>query len=250
MASAEIRENVLRLINDRNRREDEQEFDRWCEYLASLPAGLEFMPKGNFEADIELQPLRWMSLGIDLIQSSKVTARLELAGGDKGPPISSYLPYPVFQMGAEIFLKGMWLCRHLDCRQLTDSSYVDPATRKKYRDELGGLSHDLLKIISETRKIPEYHDDASTMRSLDLVERIIRRFYFPPYKADKRTRWADSRYPKRVYGDAARQASASNLESYPQAEWVERLFRQMEADVDRIWKLRASLAKRGRVRPA
>jgi hypothetical protein len=192
MASAEIRENVLRLINDRNRREDEQEFDRWCEYLASLPAGLEFMPKGNFEADIELQPLRWMSLGIDLIQSSKVTARLELAGGDKGPPISSYLPYPVFQLGAEIFLKGMWLCRHLDCRQLTDSSYVDPATRKKYRDELGGLSHDLLKIISETRKIPECHDDASTMRSLDLVERIIRRFYFPPYKA-KQTNEPDGR---------------------------------------------------------
>ena len=252
MVNGDLKENVLRIINERNRRDEEQEFNDWCDYLLSLPAGLEFMPKGNFKADIELQPLRWTSLGIDLIQSSKVTARVELAGGVQGPPMSSYLPYPVFQIGAEIFLKGIWLCQFPECRALTHSSYIDSDKRQKYLKKLGsnGLSHDLLKVIDEVRRIPEYWRRPSIMRFLKLVERIVRRYYFPPYDADKRTRWADTRYPKRVYEDVVHVSSAEGLTSYPQARWIETLFRQMEEDVDHLWQLRAEVSARTKSRRA
>ena len=226
----------MRIIDDRNRREDEQEFQAFCEELLSIPANFELMPKENFKADIELQPVRWMNLGIDLLQSCKITRPVELADAIQGPSMSRHLPYPVFQMAAEIFLKGMWLCQYSECRALNDSSYLDQAARNKYREELGkDLSHDLLNIIGLLRKIPEYQTDVSTMRFLDLVDRVIRRFYYPPYEADKRSRWADTRYPKRVYDDRARDAHAETFQSYPRAEWIETLFRQMQIDVSRIW---------------
>ena len=252
MADDDLRENLLRIMNERNRREDEQEFNGWCEYLLSLPAGLESMPKGNFKVDIELQPLRWMSLGMDLIQSSRVTAPVELAGGVQGRPMSSYLSYPVFQTGAEIFLKGMWLCQYPECRALTHSSYIDSDTRQEYSKRLRskGLSHDLLRIIDEIRRIPQYRRSPSITRFLKLVERIVRCYYFPPYDADKRTRWAKSRYPKRVYDDVVRISSAEGLTSYPQARWIETLFRQMEQDVDHLWQLRAEVSARTKARRA
>ena len=62
--ATDFKESLMRIINDRNRREDEQEFQAFCEELFSLPANFELMPKGNFKADIELQPLRWMNLGM------------------------------------------------------------------------------------------------------------------------------------------------------------------------------------------
>jgi hypothetical protein len=237
MAASDIKEGVMRTILERNRREAEQEFQKFCEELLSLPADFELMPKGNFVADIELQPWRWLSLGVDLLQSRRVTAHVELPNGIQRPPMSSYLPYPVFQMATEIFLKGVWLCQYAECRALNDSSYVDPAARDKFQGKLSkGLGHDLLQIIRALQNIPEYQADASTMRFLDLVERIIRRFYYPPYKADEDSRWANSRYPKRVYDDNAQHAHAENLQSYPRAEWFETLFKNMERALDRFWR--------------
>jgi len=235
--TSDLKEGVMRVVKERNRREDERDFQTFCDQLLSLPPNLEFMPKANFVADVELQPWRWLSLGIDLLQSRKVTRHVQLADGIQGPPISSYLPYPVFQMATEIFLKGMWLYQHQDCRAIADSSYVDLGIRHNYLQKLGprGLGHDLLKIVDTLRLVPDYSGQADTLRFLDLVERITRRFYFPPYTADKRTRWADSRYPKRVYDDQAHDAHAETFQSYPRAEWIEKLFLAMEADARRIW---------------
>lgn len=242
--TTDLKESVMRIIQERNRREDEEEFQKFCEELLSLPEDLELVPKKNFKADIELQPLRWMNLGIDLLKSRRVTGHIQLADGIEGPETDSYLPYPVFQMATEIFLKGMWLCKYAECRELLDSSYVDSTGRTKYHDKLGskGLGHDLLKIVNAVREIPAYQTDTPTMRFLELVERIIRVFYFPPYEADKRSRWADNRYPKRVYDDTARRAQAESFQSYPRAEWIEKLFRKMEEDADRLWNLRSELS--------
>lgn len=150
---SDLKEGVMRAILERNQREDEEDFQKFCDQLLSLPRNLEFMPKENFVADVELQPWRWLSLGIDLLQSRKVTRYVELADGIQGPPMSSYLPYPVFQMATEIFLKGMWLYQYPDCRTIKDSSYVDPDARNNYLQRLGrrGLGHDLLKIIEVVR---------------------------------------------------------------------------------------------------
>jgi hypothetical protein len=240
--ATDFKESLMRIINDRNRREDEQEFQAFCEELFSLPANFELMPKGNFKADIELQPLRWMNLGMDLLRSRHVTGHVQLADGIQGPEINSYLPYPIFHAATEIFLKGMWLCQYADCRLLADSTYMEPANRKNYSEILKGLSHDLLAILNRVRGISEYGRTYAVTRFLDLVERIVRLYYFPPYEADKGTRWADARYPKRVYDDSARKASAESFQSYPCAKWIEKLFEQAERDVDHVWQLQGGIA--------
>ena len=60
-----------------------------------------------------------------------------------------------------------------------------------------------IKIVDQLRKIPQHQSEMSAMRFLDIVERIIRRYHFRPYDADKRGRLAECRYPKRVYDDTA-----------------------------------------------
>ena len=239
--ASELNESVMRLIKEREERNEKLEFQHFCQYLLSLPAHLELAPTDNFKVDIELQPLRWMSLGMDLLKSRRVTGHVQLADGIQGPEIASYLPYPVFQMAAEIFLKGLWLCQYGDCRDLTASSYMEPKKRQRYFELLKNLGHDLLTILDTVRGISEYQRTLSIVRFLDLVERIIRAYYFPPYEADKRTRWADCRYPKRVYDDTAQKAAADSFHSYPRAEWIQKLFQQAERDVDDLWQLRAGL---------
>ena len=109
-------ESVMRIIQEQNGREGEEEFQQFCEKMLSVPANLTLIPKDNFTVDIELQPLRWLSLGIDLLRSRRVTGHVQLPNGVQGPEISSYLPYPVFQAATEIFLKGIWLCQYAECR--------------------------------------------------------------------------------------------------------------------------------------
>lgn len=244
MADNDLNPTVLRVIKERNRRENEKDFAAWCDYLVILPANFELKPKDDFKADIELQPLRWMDSGIDLIQSSKVLVNIQLPGGVEGPPLSSYLPYPVFQMGTEIFLKGMWLCQYRNCRLLAEASYVDGEKRQRHFENLKSLSHDLIKIIDAVRKIPKYRGDAWAIRFLKIVEGIIRRYYFPLYQADRWTRWADSRYPKRFYNDSAREARADNFKSYPQQVVVAKLFQEAEQRINRLWNLRDELSSR------
>lgn len=239
--ATDLNESLMRIINERNRREDEQEFQTFCAELLALPANFELMPKENFKADVELQPLRWMSSGIDLLKSRRVTGHIQLADGLQGPEIGSYLPYPVFQMATEIFLKGMWLCQYPDCRALTDSSYMEQGKRQDYSEILKRLDHDLLAILDKARGISEYQQTPAIVRFLDLVERIVRAHYFPPYQADKRTRWADCRYPKRVYDDSAQKAGAESFQRYPRATWVSSLFQQAERNIDDVWQLRARL---------
>ena len=245
MAAHEREHDVLQLIMEDNRRDGEERFNTWCDYLLCLPTDLELKPKFG-EVDIELQPLRWMSAGIDLIQSRKITAHVQLTDGVQGPAMGSYLPYPVFQMATELFLKGLWLCQYAECREITDSSYLDADKRDGYSSKLRSeeLGHDLIKILGQACTIPEYRSDPSAVRFLELVERIVRRYYFPPYVADKRTRWANSRYPKRVYDDLKQKAQAESYAEYPEAEWIETLFQRMEQDADRIWQLRAGLRTR------
>lgn len=247
MPNRGLKQDVLRLIMERNRSEEEKEFSAWCGELVALPPDLKLTPRDGAAADIELDPLRWMDSGLNLIQSARVLAYVQLPGGLQGPAFQSYLPYPVFQMGTEIFLKGMWLCKRDECRVITNTSYVDPATREKYQEELGpnGLGHDLIKIIGALGHIQQYGDDLATMRFLKIVEGMIRWYYFPLYKADKpKARWAYSRYPKRFYNDRARTARADTLSHYPQQTMVARLFKEEKDRVGRLWNLRDELGRK------
>ena len=221
----------------------EKDFTTWCAALEGLPGDFEHKLKDGFKADLELQPFRWLSLGLDLLQSSKGTVTVQQMDGSAGPFLDSFLAYPVFQMGAEIFLKGMWLCQFADCRGLADGDYLDGHTRQAYLQRLTkDLGHDLLKLIAANRQIPQYQGDAEVLRFLKIVEGVIRKFYFPLYAADKRgNHWAHSRYPKRFYKDTAREGRADAFQSYPQQWLVTKLFQPMEQHLDRLWGLRAGL---------
>jgi hypothetical protein len=244
--ASDFKDDLLRIMHEEKEAQEKEAYDDWRKDLLSQSGNLRLRPPEGFEVDIELQPLRWLWRGTALVESRKVTGRVQPARGNEGPELTSYLPYPVFQMATEIFLKGMWLCRFEECRVLTSSSYVDRETREKYLKRLGknGLGHDLIKIVEEVRQIREYANDAAALKFLDLIERILRRYYFPPYQADKKTSWADARYPKGVYNDITQQSQAEGLESYPPAKWLSKLFREMERDVDRIWSLRAGLSEK------
>lgn len=167
-----LKQSVLRLIMERNRNEDEKAYSVWCEDLVALPPDLKLTPRDGARADIELDPLRWMDSGLNVIQSARVLAYVQLPGGVQGPAFQSYLPYPVFQMGTEIFLKGMWLCQNDECRVITNTSYIHRTIRDRYHQKLGpnGLGHDLIKIIEALRHIERYGDDLATIRFLKIIE--------------------------------------------------------------------------------
>jgi hypothetical protein len=246
VADESAKDRMMRLIEEDNLKENEKEFSAWCDELYDLPEDFELRVKGGLQADLELQPTRWMNLGLNLLQSSKVIGHVQLSEGVQGPPLASFLPYPVFQMGAEIFLKGMWLCQFDELRFLTSNSYVEEATRALYMDRLGRrkrpgydrLGHDLLKIIESLRDVPHYRDDAPTLRFLRLVESLIRFCYFPFYKADKgHSRWANARYPKRFYDDINRVGRADAYTSYPEGKWVAKLFQDLKDHLCDLWNV-------------
>ena len=236
-------DELFRSMEEDARKDREKRFAAWCGELEALPADFEQKLKDGLKADVELQPFRWMGLGLDLLQSSTGTLTVQHFDGRQGPFLDSFLAYPVFQMGTEIFLKGMWLCQFDDCRALGDQGYMDAAKRLHYIERLKKeLGHDLLKGIAANRQIPRYQADAAVLRFLKIVEGIVRRFYFPLYEADKRgNHWAHSRYPKRFYKDSAQEGHADAFQSYPQQWAIVKLFEPMEKHVDHLWQLRAGL---------
>ena len=213
-------EDYEAFVTDLAAQQRETDFIEWCDQLVALRADFEPLLEDDIIVHVELHPIRWMNLGFDLLQSRKQSL------------FETSLPYPIFQMGAEIFLKGMWLCKFDECR---DDSYIDVTTRQRFLDELKSkFGHDPLRITDALRKIPQFRDDPSTMRFLKIVEGITRNFYYPLYQADKR-RWADCRYPKRFYNDVACTGYADALKRAPHQWLVAELFGRMKRDVERLW---------------
>lgn len=227
----------------RNAATQEKRFQDWCAELDRLPTNYVPQLKENFKPDIELQPKRWLGHAMDIIESAHVTARVQLMGGVQGEAFSSFLPYPIFQMGAETFLKGMLLCRFTQCRRVAQNSYVNPATRQRYLRRLKNYGHDLLKLIRHLRRISPYRCDDTARKFLRRVEAITRCYYHPLYEADRGS-WAAARYPKRFYDDHAHTAGADAMKSFPQQSSVLRLFRDMDRHLDEHWQITCGLAKR------
>lgn len=231
----------------REKRQRAAEFKQWCAALDDTPPGAKLLLKDGLKADIELQPHRWLSTGVNLLKSQVITAQVELMNGEKGEPISSFLPYPTFQMGTEIFLKGMWLCQFKECRSVAHLDYVSPTARKNRADGLRDLGHDLLRIIEQLRLVKEYEAAPGVLQFLVRVEAVIRQYYFPLYEADKKSReWANSRYPKRFYNDSTKIGKADAFQSYPQQRLIIGLFEPMESHLDKMWSLRAGLLRQKR----
>ena len=124
-----MNDNLMQFITESKKAKQDNAFNTWCEHLDQFPDDYTVQLEENFIADLELQPLRWMSDGLDLIDSFHGTAHVQLMGGVQGEPMHKILYYPNFQAGSELFLKGMWLCKFPECRPVKHGDYVDPIAK-------------------------------------------------------------------------------------------------------------------------
>jgi hypothetical protein len=198
----DIVSEINNLLKKQNLHEERKEFAHWLDILDATAADAKRAPLEGWIVEVDLQPTRWLSAGFDLLESAHVLSRAKNKDGSDGMILQSFLPYSIFQSGAEVFLKGMWLCQFKDCRQLTQSSYITPERRSELGAQLVKLGHNLLKIIEELGRLPRYRDDQVVRQFLARVSALIRHDYYPLHEADERAReWAHSRYPKRFYHD-------------------------------------------------
>ena len=206
---------IMQVIKRNQREKREGDFKKLCGYFESFPAGYSRKLKGGFVADIELQPWRWIQYGLELLGSRRASGTIHLPDGQEGPDLRAYLPYPVFQMGTEVFLKGMWLYQFKECRDLNDRSYVSIETRHKYLRDIKNISkaHDLIEIIQHVTKIACYSEDTQLSQFLKIVTGICQEYYLPV--TDSKMPWADERYPKRFYDDSSKAAGAELDEILP-----------------------------------
>lgn len=227
---------VMDVIRQQDQSRGEIEYRAWCEHFASLPKDFTRSLKEGCVADIELQPWRWIQHGLDLIGSRKASGTIQLFGGQEGPDLRSFLPYPVFQMGAEVFLKGMWLYHHAECRNCTDRTYFAPEVRANFLKRIKGISksHDLLEIIEHVEAIDVYSKDAELSRFLKILGGIAKEFYLPVSSGD--WRWADERYPKRFYNDTKKVGRADTYKSYPEQRPIARLFAETAERLESVWR--------------
>ena len=84
-------QKLYRSMEDDARKEREKKFAAWCHELEALAPNFELKLEGDLQADVELQPFRWMSLGLDLLQSSKGTMTVQHFDGRQGPFLDSFL---------------------------------------------------------------------------------------------------------------------------------------------------------------
>jgi hypothetical protein len=225
-------------------REQKEEYAAWCNTHAQLPTDYAPQLRPGLVADIELAPMRWMRLGLELIESAKGTTPIQLFDGVAGPPMQTYLPYPVFQAGTEVFLKGMWLAQNAECRVVESGDYVAIDVRKRYQVLLRKLGHDLLQIVEELEKVLLYREEGNIARFLKVISGVTRRFYYPLTEDD--AAWANARYPRRFYDDAKAEAHADQLKSYPEQWPLVLLFRDTMPRVDRLWGITEGLARRAK----
>ncbi len=247
---AELIAAVKKELADREARQRAADFQLWCAALDAIPKRRKPRIKGNYVAEIELQPHRWLTAGMNNLKSAHVTSHVQFMDGVQGPPLQSFLPYPVFLAGTELFLKGMWLCRFPSCRRVSHKSYVSPKLRGRFNKRLKDLGHDLLALIRVLKHVKKYRTDLLTMRFLNRVATIIRDFYYPLYQADRLGSWAAARYPKRFYDDQNREATADALQSFPDQRYVIDLFAPMERHLDNLWQLRRGLIEARKKRKA
>ncbi len=66
-----LQEDLLRLMRWQNEAEEEKAFKDWHEDLLCQPLDLKLQPEDGFEVDIELQPLRWLSRGVEVVENKE-----------------------------------------------------------------------------------------------------------------------------------------------------------------------------------
>lgn len=233
-------EGVMEELSRREQSEQDEKYRLWCDHFTSLPENSQRKLKNGLISHVELQPWRWIQHGLNLIGSRKGFGTIRLLGSERGPDFQAYLPYPVFQMGTEVFLKGMWLYQHDECRNLKSDTYTTRERREHFLAELKNLSrnHDLLEITRHVESIAAYKHDAWLARFLKIIAGISKTYYLPV--TGSKNQWADERYPKRFYNDVSKHSVADAHQSYPEYWPIARLFTEAAAKLESLWKTRGA----------
>ncbi len=212
----------------------------WQAHLDKAPPRAHLrLPKG-FLADVELQPLRWLRAGTEMIESANVVSRAKNFDGSDGAVMQALLPYWVFAGGTELFLKGMLLCRYKPCRALHQSAYLDKPTCDQIETKIRRYGHDLMALIRANQRVPRYRRDPAVRLFLKRLSALIRLYYYPLF-VTSRAAWANSRYPKRFYNDSAGTAKADIWISLPDQRLVASLFEGMVPHLDNLWGITRGL---------
>lgn len=232
--------DVMEILKRQEQMKREKQYQAWCNQFASPSSDFGRKLKGGYIAGVELQPDRWIQHGLDLIGSRKGFGTIQLSDGVQGADFRAYLPYPVFQMGTEIFLKGMWLYQLDECRKIQSDTYIAEERRNSYFEKLKSLSkeHDLLKLIQRVQAIEVYSKDAELLRFLKILGGVSKKFYLPV--TNSQYRWADERYPKRFYKDSLKRAGADSFKSYPNHWLISRLFAEAAERLEFIWTVQTN----------
>jgi len=246
----EITTAVKRIIREKNQQESDDEFEQWCAHLDATDPNTKLTLNEDWDADIELQPHRWLSAGMDIIKSGLVLSRVRNMDGSDGVPLQCVLPYPIFLSGTELFLKGMILCQYPECRRVAQIGYADTKKRRKYDVIVREYGHNLPALIAANRQIKQHKSDKVCMRFLERLDALVRIYYFPLFASDQNHGWSIARYPKRFYDDHFKKGSADGLKIYPPHDLVVRLFEQMERYLNRKWRLRLTLLDRRKAKHA
>jgi hypothetical protein len=241
---------VKRILVERDNQSKADQFKAWGDELAATPRSWKPTLKAGYVADMELQPHWWLGEGVTLMECCHIDSQVELMNGGKGAVLSSHLPYPIFLAAVESFLKGMYLCRFAECRQIASSGYIRPLRRLYPLKAIKKFGHHLPNLIKALKRVKAYRTDAACMRFLNILDGLVRRFYYPAHAADENHGWATARYPKRFYNDQTKQGSADGYRSFPQQALVIRLFQGMNHYLDKKWNLRHGLIERRKARRA
>lgn len=225
---------------------EQQDFENFCNYLDAVPLDLTKSLEGNLVAGVDLNPMTWMEYGVRLIDSFESSAFVQLGGGQQGKPMNKTLHYPVFQMGCEQFLKGMWLAKKLTDEDVKFGAYTDVSIRNKInktlKNEIGG--HNLLTLLDTVHQIDEYKEDGSINTFLVRLNALIRDFYFPLYEpCDRSFSWAYSRYPVAFYDSAQKKRETLGFCELPPQTVIKKLFKPIPDKIDKLWKITEYLIK-------
>jgi hypothetical protein len=246
----EIATEVKRIFAEREKKAKAADFKAWCDEMIATPHNWAPALQAGYVADVELQPHWWLREGVDLIECRHVDSQVELFDGKKGPVMQSHLPYAVFLAATEAFLKGMYLCRFPECRQIAACGYIRPARREHHVESLKEFGHHLPNLIAALGRMKAYRTDIACVRFLAIINGVVRRFYYPLRDADKKWGWATARYPKRFYNETTKDGRSDGMRTFPQQGYIETLFKAMERHLDKKWNLRRGLIERRKARRA
>jgi len=192
----------------------EKDFFRWKETIlkhASEPKSLQ----SGLIIDIAVCPIFWFRQTQEVLGGS-----LGKANDFEG------LPYSLFLLASEWFLKGLWILRKHSKWISLDTS-VSPEERLDLVQELRGLTegknHDLEKMIHKIK--PLFIDDEITAEFLDVLDGIIHQHYWPYYRGGED--WVACRYPTWIYDEATNRPKSFKSESMLRKVDVCELFKRI-----------------------